>query len=101
MLSFCVVVASSFPESLFAQQGARASRQVPAGVPAESRTLTFLLVYTLSPLTRLQDGLAARLQQEGDLSKVYPAAPAVPGEPVESAGLNEGLGGIAATRPPR
>lgn len=81
MFSFCVSVSSSFPQSLFAQQGARASRQVPAGVPAESRTLTFPLVYTLPPLTRPRDGLAARRRREGDLSKVYPAAPAVPGEP--------------------
>lgn len=81
MLSFPASVSSAFPESLLAQQGAHASRQVPAGVPAESRTLTFPLVYTLPPLTGLRDGPAARRRREGDLSKVYPAAPAVPGEP--------------------
>lgn len=79
--SISASVSSSFPELLLAQQGARASRQVPAGVPAESRTLTFPLVYTLPPLTGLRDGSAARRRREGDLSKVYPAAPAVPGEP--------------------
>lgn len=76
----CSVPVSSKSRSLH-NTAPCASRQVPAGVPAESRTLTFPLVYTLPSLTGLRDGLAARRRREGDLAKVYAAAPAVPGEP--------------------
>lgn len=47
--------------------------------------------------------MVGRQEREGDLSKVYPAAPPLPWPSLESgsAGLNEGPGGIAATLLPQ